>query len=138
MNDKPQASEAQLAYAKLLDYGMKIGIVILLITFTIYVLGLLEPNVPVDELSSYWEMKADEYVETTGKATGWGWVNDLDKGDVLNSVGIAFLGLVTIVCYARIIPIMIKERETALIILILLEIAVLVGAASGWIKTGGH
>ncbi|MHB0915161.1 MAG: hypothetical protein ACYC5A_01920 [Thermoleophilia bacterium] len=138
MADKPQASEAQLAYAKLLDIGMKLGMLILIVTFALYVSGIMKPNIPVDELSGYWEMKADEYVETTGKATGWGWVSDLDKGDVLNSAGIAFLALVTIACYVRILPIMIKEKQAALIVIILLEIAVLGAAASGFITTGGH
>lgn len=138
MSEKPQASEAQLAYAQLLDWGMKIGMIVLLVTFFIYLAGILEPNIPVDKLPDYWEMKADEYVETTGKSTGWGWVNDLDKGDALNSVGIAFLGLVTIFCYARVIPIMIKDKQMVLLILILLEIAVLAAAASGLIKAGGH
>ncbi|RJQ44048.1 MAG: hypothetical protein C4534_07030 [Gaiellales bacterium] len=138
MDNRPQASEAQLAYAKLLDLGMKVGIVILLITFIIYIAGVMEPNVPVDKLPDYWEMKADEYVEVTGKATGWGWVKDLGKGDVLNSVGIAFLALVTIFCYLRVVPIMIRDKEIALLILILLEVAVLAAAASGFIKTGGH
>lgn len=138
MDNKPQASEAQMAYARLLDLGMKVGMLILIITFVLYVSGVIEPNVPVDQLSSFWEMKADEYVETTGIATGWGWVNELGKGDILNSVGIAFLALVTIACYLRILPIMFREKETALIVIILLEVAVLSAAASGFITAGGH
>ncbi len=139
MNDnRILATEEQVAYARLLDVGMKVGLLMLVIAFAIYVLSIMTPNVPLDEVSEYWELPAEEYVQATGGHGGWGWVNELDRADYLNFVGIAFLAGVTIICYARIVPILIGKRDLVYTIIILLEIAVLVLAASGVLKSGGH
>lgn len=139
MNDSRQlATDEQLAYAKLLNVGMKIGLLVIVVTFAVYVFGIATPNVPLDEVSNYWELSAEEYVTATGGHGGWGWVNDLDKADYLNFVGIAFLASVTIFCYARIVPILVKQKDLVYTIFVLLEIAVLVVAASGLLKSGGH
>lgn len=139
MNDnKVLATEEQKAYAKLLDIGMKLGLLILVVAFTIYITGAVKPNIPRNEVSNYWELPAEEYVVETGGHHGWGWLSELDKSDYLNFLGIAFLAAVTILCYARIVPILIKQKDMVFTIFVLLEIAVLALAASGLLKSGGH
>jgi hypothetical protein len=132
------ATEEQLAYAQILNIGMKAGLAILVVTFAIYVFGVLQPNVPVDQVSNYWELSAEEYVTETGGHHGWGWVGSLDQSDFLNFVGIAFLAAVTIICYARVLPILVKQKDLVYAIFVLAEITVLALAASGWLKSGGH
>lgn len=138
MSTKLKASEEQVAYAKLLDLGMKIGLLMLLISFTIYLFGIFTPHVPVDDLPKYWSMPVKEYLKATNIHTGWSWVHLLGKGDFLNFVGIAFLSGVTIVCYMRIIPILFKKKDTVYAVLAILEVLVLTLAASGILKAGGH
>lgn len=133
-----QATEEQLAYARLLNIGMKTGLAILVVTFTIYVAGIMQPNVPLDEVSNYWELPAEEYVAETGGHQGWGWVGSLDQADFLNFVGIAFLAAVTIACYARVLPILVRQKDLVYAVFAAAEIAVLVLAASGLLKSGGH
>jgi hypothetical protein len=137
MAGKTEISE-QIAYAKILDKGMKIGIVILFITFIIYLTGILTPYLPVKELPQYWSLSVHEYLEATGIQAGWSWLHRLNKGDFLNFVGIAFLSGVTIVCYLRILPILFRKKDTAFAVIAILEVLVLVLAASGLLKAGGH
>ncbi|MBI5635134.1 MAG: hypothetical protein HZA15_16825 [Nitrospirae bacterium] len=138
MADKLQATEEQLAYAKLLDIGMKLGLLMLVISFTIYVLGILTPHVPVSDLPKYWSMPVKDYLKATDIHTGWSWIHLLGKGDFLNFAGIAFLSGVTILCYMRIIPILFKKKDTVYAVLAIIEVLVLVLAASGVLKSGGH
>lgn len=138
MEKKLKATEEQLAYAHLLDKGMKIGLVMVIVTFLIYVTGILSPHIPVGELNKYWGMSVHEYLKQTGIHSGWSWLGMLGKGDFLNFVGIAFLGGITIVCYLRIIPIFFRKKDKVYAVLAILEVLVLVFAASGILKAGGH
>ena len=138
MGGKLKATEEQLAYAKLLDVGMKVGLIMLVITFVIYLLGALTPHIPVNDLPKYWSMPVNEYLKATDIHTGWSWLYLLGKGDFLNFVGIAFLSGVTILCYLRILPILFRKKDTVYGILAIIEVLVLVLAASGILKAGGH
>ncbi len=138
MDKKKLATEEQLAYAKLLDSGMKLGLLTLIVTFIIYLTGILSPHVPVSDLPNYWKMPVHKYLAATGIHPGWAWLGMLGKGDFLNFIGIAFLAGVTIMCYVRIIPILLKKKDTIYAVLAVVEVLVLALAASGILKAGGH
>lgn len=138
MSNNIKATREQQDYAQLLDYGMKIGMVILLVTFFIYVFGVLEPNIAFNDLPNEWDKSAHEYVQDNGEIKGWGWAANLGKGDFLNFLGIAFLAGVSILCYLRIIPGLMGNKDYIYVILVLGEVAVLGLAASGILKAGGH
>lgn len=138
MEKKSTATEEQFAYAKILDIGMKLGLVMLVITFAIYLTGALTPHIPVNDLPKYWGLSVHKYLEVTHIPHGWGWLNIIDRGDFLNFIGIAFLAGVTVICYIAIIPILFKKKDTVYGIIAILEVLVLVLAASGILKSGGH
>ncbi|MBI5025783.1 MAG: hypothetical protein HZC12_03450 [Nitrospirae bacterium] len=138
MEKKLKATEEQLAYAKILDTGMKIGLLVLIITFVIYMSGILQPHVPVNDLPEYWGLSVHKYLEHTGINPGWSWLGMLGKGDFLNFISIAFLASVTIICYIAIIPILFRKKDTVYGLLAILEVLVLMLAASGILKAGGH
>lgn len=133
-----KASEEQLIYANLLDWGMRLGLAALVVTFAIYVFGVLAPHTPVDQVSNYWEMKASDYLAAANVSGGWSWVNMVGKGDFINFIGIAFLAGVTIVCYLPIIPIFLKKGDLVYAAIATVEVAVLSLAASGILQVGGH
>jgi len=135
--DKTKVTE-QLAYATILDLGMKIGLLALIATFIIYLTGILPAYIPVNDLPKYWGHNVHKYLEETGIKTGWAWLGMLGKGDFLNFAPIAFLAGVTLICYARIIPILFAKKDTAFGIIAILEVLVLALAASGLLKSGGH
>lgn len=135
---KVKATEEQIAYAKVLDFGMKCGLLALIITFLIYVSGILTPYVPVNDLPKYWGMSVHKYLQATGIHPGWAWLWLLGKGDFLTFIAIAFLAGVTVVCYIVIIPILFRKKDTIYSVIALIEVLVLVLAASGVLKAGGH
>ncbi len=135
---KLQATEEQLAYAKLLDLGMKVGLLTLIVTFFIYVFGIFSPHIPVGDLPKYWTMPVKDYLIAADIHTGWTWLSEVGKGDFLNFIPIVFLAGVTIFCYIRIIPILFRKKDTIYAVLAIVEVLVLVLAASGVLKSGGH
>ena len=117
---------------------MLIGLLGLVITFIIYSTGILNPIIPLEEVQNYWVMPVNDYLHMSGIKTGWAWLGHLGKGDMLNLLPIAFLSLLTIVCYLAILPGFIRKKDTAYVLLAVAEVLVLVLAASGILKSGGH
>jgi hypothetical protein len=134
----PAVTEEQLAYAQLLDGGMKLGLLALVVTFGVYVSGALPARIPVADLPRYWSMPVKEYLAATGVHHGWGWVGLVGHGDFLNFVGIAFLAGITLVCYLAIVPIFVRKKDLVYAAIAVVEVLVLALAASGLLNVGAH
>lgn len=72
-----------------------------------------------------------DYQAAAQVPVGWGWLSLAHKGDFLNFVPIAFLSLVTIVCYLRILPMLYANGDKIYVGIAAVEVLVLVLAASG-------
>ncbi len=83
-------------------------------------------------------MSVKDYLHESGIHAGWAWLGNLEYGDMLNFLPIAFLSGLTIVCYLAIVPGLLRQKDTAYVVLALLEVIVLGVAASGILGTGGH
>ena len=138
------ANEEQLIYANILEKGMFIGLLLLVVTFAIYVFRIMPAAVPLSEISGYWNLSVDQYLAAVNQnflhlehvPTGWSWLNLLGKGDFLNFTGIAMLSGITIVCYLAIAPVLLRKGDYAYAIMALLEAAILALAASGLLTVG--
>jgi hypothetical protein len=75
----PQAPPEQITYANLLFYGSWGAIAILLITFFVYVSGVFESYIPINEISQYWSMPVSQYVQEANIPIGWGWATLIGK-----------------------------------------------------------
>lgn len=126
----------ELIYARWLDRATRIALGVLVASFALYVLGIVEPLVPVQELARLWTLPVDRFVAATGAPTGWGWVRHLGRGDYLNLAGVALLGLITVLCYARIVPVAIRSGERLYAGLAIVQIIVLLAAATGLYSSG--
>ena len=133
-----KGTDEQLLYSKILNAGMLVGLTALVVTFILYVSGILEPLIPLVKVETYWVLPVNEYLEKSGMLAGWAWFGNLEFGDMLNFLPIAFLSLLTVVCYIAILPGLIRKKDTAYVVIAILEILVLVFAASGILGTGGH
>jgi hypothetical protein len=133
-----KASEAQLFYANLLNKLTLFGFAVLLITFLIYVSGLLPSYVPMDQIIQYWTQSSHNYLEATKIQPGWTWVGKMNYGDFLVNLPIAILAGVTIICYIGVIPKFMKSKEYILVGIAIAEVIVLSAAASGILQTGAH
>lgn len=130
------ATQVPLAYAQWLDWGMKLGFVALVATFAGYVFGVTAPHVPLDQISRYWSMEAHDYLEAAQVPTGWGWLKLAGTGDFMNFLPIAFLSAVTIFCYMRILPMLLRNGDRLYAGIAVAEILVLTLAASGILVVG--
>lgn len=117
--------------ARWIELGTRLAFVLVLATFAIYALGLLEPLVPLSQLADLWHLPVDRFVAATGAPTGWAWLRSLGKGDEVNLLGIAAFVVVTIVCYARLVPLFIQAGKRMQALCALLQVLVLLAAASG-------
>ena len=141
---KAEADANQLLYASILAKGMYLGLGILLVTFILYITGLVQPGIPIEELPRLWTLSAHEYLETVNHEflrrpeviAGWSWMGLLGMGDYLNFIGIALLAAVTIGCYIGILPSLFRKKDWIYAAIAALEVIVLVLAASGIVAVG--
>jgi len=127
----------QLRYARLLDWGTRIGLAALVISFVIYNAGVLQSQVPRHRLPELWDQPVARYLELTGAPTGWQWITMLQHGDVLGFVGIAVLAGCSGVCLLSLLPLYRRRGDRAYLGLCLAQMAVLLVAAAG-VFGGGH
>lgn len=135
-NAQQQRAEA-LRYAFLLDWGARLGLVALILSFAAYMLGILTPHVPLDQLPGVWNLPVATYLERTATPTGWGWLALAHTGDLSNLIGISLLAGCSLPPLLGLIPLYLKRRDFVYAGLCALIVLVLVLAASG-VLTGGH
>lgn len=128
----------QIIYANLLLLGMVAGIIVMMVTYAIYVAGILPPHVNMQLVTANWGSGIHEYLEITHSPHGWGWFGLLMKGDFLNYIGFALLGLMTIFCYLVLVRGFARKKDWIFFVISILEILVLSLAASGILGSGGH
>lgn len=131
-----KASPEQLLYAKILEWGMYFGLLILFITFGLYTFGILDPYIPLDKVPEYWSYNVNDYLKHAEIKAGWAWLGMLKYGDFINFIGIAMLAGVTILCYAAIVPTLLKNNDKVYAILAVIEVIILSAAASGILAVG--
>jgi len=131
-----EATPEQMLYAKILEKGMYLGLLILFITYALYVFGIMDPYIPLDKISDYWSMNVHDYLEHADIKNGWAWLGMLKYGDFINFIGVALLAGVTIICYAAIVPTLLKNKDTVYAVLAVIEVIILGAAASGILAVG--
>jgi hypothetical protein len=124
-------------YALLLDWGTRVGLVVLVFGFAAYVFGFITPWVSLEQLPQLWNKPVAVYLQATGTPTGWGWLALAGKGDMLNLVGIAILAGCSLPPLIGLVPLYLKRRDYAYAGICAAIVLVLVLAASG-ILSGGH
>jgi hypothetical protein len=127
----------ELIYARWLAWGARAGLALLVAAFLAYLSGWAEPLIPLPDLPRLWTLPLERYLEASGAPTGWRWLALAARGDYANLAGVAVLGLVSLVCYLRLLGILITRGERALAAIALLQIVVLAAAASGLFTGGG-
>ncbi|MCG2823938.1 MAG: hypothetical protein L6364_09700 [Desulfobulbaceae bacterium] len=145
-NHNTQATEEQVLYAAILEKGMYTGLALMVITFALYVFGIVPSVVPLSEISIYWSTPVHEYLVAINTnflhweqlPTGWSWMKLLGYGDFLNFLPIAILSGITIVCYMVITPGLFARKDKAMAFMALAEVVILTLAASGLLSVGAH
>jgi len=126
----------QLRYARWLDWGTHLGLLVLAITFGAYLLGWLPARVPLHELPAQWHLPVDEFRLITGAVQGWDWLAQLQHGDAAGLLGIALLAACSLPCLLALVPLYLRAGDRAYAAICVAEVAVLLLAASGVLSTG--
>lgn len=132
----PLQPPEQLLYARLLDWGARLGFVVLVAGFAIYVFGWVDALVPVDQLPQLWNQSADVFRQRTGMPAGWGWLALLHQADVANLIGIVLLAGCSLPPLLAAMGQYLKQREWAPALLCAGVVGVVLLAASGLLGMG--
>lgn len=125
-----------LRYARVLDWGARIGVVLLVLSFLAYAFGLLAPHVPLERLPALWQLPVAQYRELSGTPAGWQWLALAHRGDLATLLGIAVLAGCSMACLAALMPLYRHRGDRTYLGLCLAELAVLLLAASGVLAPG--
>ena len=144
MKNHKSPSEEIILYANVLKKGMYLGLILMFITFFLYIFGLLEPVIPLDRIDSYWNQPVHDYLVQVNRdfldweelPLGWSWVKLIGYGDFLNFLPVVLLSGVTILCYFVIVPGMFQRNDYWMAIIALAEVLILSLAASGMLTIG--
>lgn len=126
----------QLRYAQWLDWGTRLGLLVLAITFAAYLAGWLPPRLSMHELSTLWHLPAGEFARLTGTPLGWAWLAKAQHGDLAALLGIVLLAGCSVPCLLALVPLYWRSGDRAYVAICLAEVAVLLLAASGVLSTG--
>lgn len=132
-----EQSREQLLYARLLDGGAGLGLVVMLTAFAAYVMGWLPPRLAVHELQLLWHLPVNEFVHRTGAPMGWAWLAQAHHGDLAGLIGIALLASCSLPCLLAMVPLYLRAGDRVYATICVAEIAVLLLAASG-VLTAAH
>ena len=120
----------QLRYARWLAWGTRAGLACLVLAFAAYLFGIA-PHVPIERLPALWELSAPQLLRETGMKPGWHWASLLHRSDMLLLAAIALLSSISIACVAAVVPAFAKRGDRVFVAICVLQIAVLLLAASG-------
>ena len=137
-NTLTPSQEEQIRYARILQFLSLSGLLVLVVGFCIYMSGLVPVVVPVEQIPGLLGLRAKDFIQKTGMSTGWKWVGNLHKGEVISNLGVIYLSLATIICFLAIFPVVVRKKDSPYIIIILLELLVLILAACGVVTVGAH
>ncbi len=134
--DELHIAPEQIRYAEWLRWSGWFGLALLVVAALLYVAGVLAPHVPVDELPRVWKMPSRELAAHIGGHGHWDWVALLHKGDMLSLLGIAVLAGCSALPLLAVVGIYLRRGDRLFALLCVLQVAVLVLAASGLVAVG--
>lgn len=128
----------QIGYANILFFGAWGGIIIMAVSYLLYVTGIIEPHIDINLVIQNWDKGVHDFMHITHSPDGWSWFGLLGKGDYLTFIGVALLAALTIFCYLFLVVGFARTRDWIYCTICVLEICVLSLAASGIFGSGGH
>ena len=140
MNDQADSSSTQQAearrYARLLEWGARVGVAALVLSFCGYLSGLFPALVSLERLPALWGLPLGDYLRQTATPTGWGWLALGLRADQSNLIGVALLAGCSIPPLLGLIPLFLRQRDFAYAAICASVVAVLLLAASGILDPG--
>ena len=106
------------------------GLLWLVLSFMLYVLGALPAAIAPAQLVELWGLPLDEYLQRTQAPVGWGWLAHLAQGEGAGLAGIAVLAGCVVPGLLAAAPLYLQRGDRLYAALCLAQVAVLAMAAS--------
>ena len=132
----PQQPSEQRRFAWWIEWGARLGLLWLVVSFALYVFGVLPSAIPPAQLAELWGLPLAEYLQRSGATTGWSWLRLIGHGEGATLAGVAVLAGCAVPALLALLPLFSRRRDLAYVGLCVAQVAVLVLAASGWISSG--
>jgi hypothetical protein len=123
-------------YARWLEHGTRVGLLVLLLVFILYLLGLWPALVPPQQLPRLWGLSAAQFQQVSGLSAGWGWLQQVGHGDVASLLGIVVLTGCSVLSLAVLARAYALRGDRLYAALCAAEIGVIALAASGVLNAG--
>jgi len=136
-DDRNGVNDMNEAFARVEDTGSKLALAVLSVVFALYVFGVLAPIVPLQDFPSLIGGGAGAFTRDNGVPTGWGFLTQLDKSDMLSLAAMMLMVGVVFVAYIMLIPGLLRRKDYLYLIMVVLQLGVFVLAGGGWLG-GGH
>ncbi|NTU59187.1 MAG: DUF1634 domain-containing protein [Chlorobiaceae bacterium] len=133
------ADRVQLAYAKTLDYVAHSVIIVMAAGYFLYLTGLLPLSVPIETIAGNWHLSASRLQAKLHLASGWSCFTrpeGIFHGDIVSYISVIFLSLATLICLVSAFLVFIGEKKRLYSAITLLQVIVLLVAASGILSAG--
>ena len=133
---KNQPDEIGQAFARVELWGVRLGIFAMIVTFALYLTGLVRPMIAPSRLTGLIGNGVTAYVRDNQVPTGWDWLSHLGRGDMLSLASLVFMVGVIVTAYLALIPVLIRQRNHIYLGLVIAQLGVFLLAAIGGF--GGH
>jgi uncharacterized membrane protein len=131
-------SKTQKRYAKVLSWVAAIGQLLVVVGYIIYLSKLLPMETPIERITQAWHLSAAEFTDELGIETGWNWLRKLSHGDIISYGAIVLLALGTNVSLLVAAVSFLQEKNGKYTLIVILQLVVLLIAASGIVSGVGH
>ncbi len=132
----PRIEPVQQSFASMLVWLVRIGLGLLFAMFVVYAAGLLPSRIPVSEVPELWHLGAAEYAQATSRELGWAWLESLGEGRMIVFAALVIFPAGAMILLAVTVVLYLRHDERAYALIALIEVVVLVVAATGLLSAG--
>jgi len=116
-------------FATLARWGARLALLAMLVSFALYVTGVLPPLVALQRVPGLLYEGSDVFMRQQAMPPGWSWLRHVGRGDLLTLASLVALQLVVMVAYVGAIPLLLRRRDWVYLGLVLLQLLVFALAA---------
>lgn len=132
------AEELSRTFALIESAGTRLGLVVAVVGFLLYLTGWLAPFVPLHDMMNVIGQGVEAYVAQTGAPTGWGWLPLLGYSDMISLSALVIFVMSIVLAFVALVPVLIRQRDKIYLVLVLLQLAIFVLAGGNFLGNVGH
>lgn len=133
---KNHTDEINQVFARVELWGVRVGIIGMIVTFALYLTGLVQPFIAPSRLTGLIGGGVTAYVRDNQVPTGWDWLSLIERSDMLSLASLVFMVGVIAAAYVALVPVLIRQGNRIYLGIVIAQLGVFFLAAFGGF--GGH